>query len=435
MKRAIEIVTDLARYAVGILFIFSGIVKANDPLGFSYKLEEYFVEFPELGPLHHFEGLFAFLHDWALPQAIFIVILEVVLGVAILVRWRTKLTSILLLLLIVFFTILTFASAYFGIVKTCGCFGDAIPLTAWESFYKDVILSVLIIIIFWRRKKISLRETNVHDYVLTGVGLFVLGKLCYNLEWWFPFNFTIVTFAIFYVVRLFDHIRAGFYTTTLATLGMMWFTFYCYSYLPMKDFRAYATGKSISEGMIGIPDELKYIYQLKHKETGEVSEFEKFPENYQETYDYVDFRTEVLKKGVEAKILDFQIADEFGADLTEQILQDSGFTFLLISYNLETATTQVMPRINELSEQIQKGGHRFVCLNASFPETVEAFQKEHSTNFPFLYVDQTVLKTIIRSNPGLMLIQNGAVLDKWHHNDIPDFDDLDRAYLSGEAIE
>ena len=142
-----------------------------------------------------------------------------------------------------------------------------------------------------------------------------------------------------------------------------------------------------------------------------------------------------MKKGVDAKILDFQIADEFGADLTEQILQDSGFTFLLISYNLETATTQVIPRFNELSKNVQQGGHRFVCLNASFPETVEAFQNEHDANFPFLYVDQTVLKTIIRSNPGLMLIQNGAVLDKWHHNDIPDFDDLDRAYLSGEAIE
>lgn len=435
MKRAIEIVTDLARYAVGILFIFSGIVKANDPLGFSYKLEEYFVEFPELGPLHALSPMFEFLHDWALPQAIFIVILEVVLGVAILVRWRTKLTTILLLLLIVFFTILTFASAYFGIVKTCGCFGDAIPLTAWESFYKDVILSVLIIILFVRRKKISLKETNVHDYVLTGVGLFVLGKLCYSLDWWFPFNFTLVTFAIFYVVRLFDHIRAGFYTTTLATLGMVWFSFYCYSYLPMKDFRAYAAGKSISEGMIGIPDDLKYIYKLKHKETGVEEEFEAFPENYQETYEYLDFRTEVIKKGIEAKILDFQIADEFGADLTDEILQDSGFTFLMISYNLETATTQVLPKFNELAADVQKAGHRFVCLNASFPETVEAFRKEHFANYPFLYVDQTVLKTIIRSNPGLLLIQNGAVLDKWHHNDLPEFDNLDRAYLSGEAIE
>jgi uncharacterized membrane protein YphA (DoxX/SURF4 family) len=422
MKRAIEIVTDLARYAVGILFIFSGIVKANDPIGFSYKLEEYFIEFPEFGPLHALAPMFEFLHDWALPQAIFIVILEVILGVAILVRWRTKLTTILLLGLILFFTILTFASAYFGIVKTCGCFGD-------------VILSVLIIILFIRRKKISLRETNVHDYVLTGVGLFVLGKLCYSLGWWFPFNFTLVTFAIFYVVRLFDHIRAGFYTTTLATLGMIWFSFYCYSYLPMKDFRAYAVGKSISEGMIEVPDELKYIYKLKNKETGVEEEFDAFPENYQETYEYLDFRTEVIKKGIEPKVLDFEIRDEFGSDLTEEILQDSGFTFLMVSYNLETATTQVLPRFNELAADVQKAGHRFVCLNASYPETVEVFRQEQFANYPFLYVDQTVLKTIIRSNPGLLLIQNGAVLDKWHHNDSPAFDDLDRAYLSGEAIE
>jgi len=429
MKKLLDIVTDIARYAVGILFIFSGIVKANDPLGFAYKLEEYFIEFPELGPLHSLAPMFEFLHGLALPQAIFIVILEVVLGVAILVRWRTKLTSILMLLLIVFFTILTFASAYFGIVKTCGCFGDAIPLTAWQSFYKDIVLSILIGIIFIRRKKISLTDTNMNDYVLTGVGLLGLGKLCLGLEWWFPFWFTLSMFTIFYIIRLFNHITAGFYATTLATLGMAWFSFYCYSYLPMKDFRAYASGKSISEGMIGVPDDLKYIYILKHKETGEESEFDAFPENYQDTYEYLDFRTEMINPGVEAKILDFQITDEFHSDLTEKVLQDSGFTFLMISYNLDIITTLVLPRFNELSEKVQKGGHKFICLNASFPETVAEFQKTHNTNYPFLYVDQTVLKTIIRSNPGLLLIRNGEVLDKWHHNDIPDYDDLERAYL------
>jgi len=107
----------------------------------------------------------------------------------------------------------------------------------------------------------------------------------------------------------------------------------------------------------------------------------------------------------------------------------------MVSYNLETTTTQVLPKFNELAADVQKAGHRFVCLNASFPETVEVFRKEQFANYPFLYVDQTVLKTIIRSNPGLLLIQNGAILDKWHHNDLPAFDNLDRAYLSGEAIE
>lgn len=433
MKKALEILADLSRYAVGILFIFSGIVKANDPLGFSYKLEEYFMEFPELGFLHHFEGMFMFLHDWALPQAIFIVILEVVLGVAILVRWRVKLTSILLLILIVFFTILTFASAYFGIVKTCGCFGDAIPLTPWESFIKDIILSVLILIIFWRRKSISLRETNVHDFVLTVIGLFILGKLCVSLEWWFPFWFTAGSFGIFYIIRLFDHIRAGLYATTLATLGMVWFTFYCYSYLPVKDFRAYADGKSIKEGMIGVPDELKYIYILKHKETGEESEFEKFPENYQETYDYLDFRTEVIKPGVEAKITDFLVEDEFGMDFTEEILNDEGYSFMLVSYNLETSTTQVLPRISELAEGLQKAGHRFVCVTASYPESVAEFKNKHSLNYPFMFADQTVLKTIIRSNPGLLMMKNGEVLAKWHYNDIPEFSELEEDYFQSTS--
>ena len=150
-----KLITDIARYFVGVLFIFSGIVKANDPIGFSYKLEEYFVEFAKLGEhIGLLENFFNFCHGYALPQAIFIVVLEVVLGVAILVRFRVRFTAFMLLMLIAFFTVLTFASAHFGIVKTCGCFGDAIPLTAWESFYKDVVLSVLILIIFVRQKAI-----------------------------------------------------------------------------------------------------------------------------------------------------------------------------------------------------------------------------------------------------------------------------------------
>lgn len=438
MKKALEILADLSRYAVGILFIFSGIVKANDPLGFSYKLEEYFSEFPELGFLHNFEGMFMFLHDWALPQAIFIVILEVVLGVAILVRWRVKLTSILLLILIVFFTILTFASAYFGIVKTCGCFGDAIPLTPWESFIKDVVLSVLILIIFWRRKQISLRETNVHDFVLTIIGLFILGKLCKGLEWWFPFWFTAGSFGIFYIIRLFDHIRAGFYATTLATLGMVWFTFYCYSYLPVKDFRAYAEGKSITEGMkdcmeLGLPcPEEAAVYVVANKYSGEKV---KMPSNEwmerRDTFDFVEATDEVviIEAGYEAKITDFLIEDEFGMDLTEEILNDESYTFMLVSYNLETSTTQVLPKISELASELQKAGYRFVCVTASYPESAAEFKKKHSLSYPFLYADQIVLKTIIRSNPGLLMMQNGAVMGKWHHNDIPEMADLKEAYL------
>lgn len=426
-----KLITDIARYFVGVLFIFSGIVKANDPLGFSYKLEEYFEEFAKLGEFVGFlEPFFHFCHDYALPQAIFIVILEVILGVAILVRFRTRLTALLLLLLILFFTALTFASAYFGIVKTCGCFGDAIPLTAWESFYKDVILSVFIFIIFIRQKQISISETGINDFVLAGIGSLVMLKLSYDLEWFFPFWFTAITFTVFFLVRLVDHIKAPWITTVLATMAMSFFTFYTYSYLPVKDFRAYAQGKSISDQMEGVPDKLKYYYILRDKETGEEQEFEKFPENYQEKYEYVDSRTEVIEKGVEPKIMDFSISTAEGDDLTEDYLQSENFTFLLVSYDLSLAVLQPQQRINELAKALIDKGYRFTGLTASLPQQAQEFVVANNSPFNYLYCDQIVLKTIIRSNPGLMLIKDGKVYGKWHYNDLPELQVLELEYLN-----
>jgi len=426
-----KLITDIARYFVGVLFIFSGIVKANDPLGFSYKLEEYFEEFAKLGEYIGFlEPFFHFCHEYALPQAIFIVVLEVILGVAILVRFKTRLTALLLLLLIVFFTALTFASAYFGIVKTCGCFGDAIPLTAWESFYKDVILSVFIFIIFVRQKQISISETGMNDFVLAGIGSLVMLKLSYDLEWFFPFWFTAVTFTVFFLVRLVDHIKAPFITTMLATVAMSFFTFYTYSYLPVKDFRAYAPGKSIADQMEGVPDKLKYFYILKDKETGKEQEFEKFPENYQETYEYVDSRTEVLEKGVEPKIMDFSVMTAEGEDLTEDFLMSENFTFLIVSKDLTKAVEQPQQRINDLAKALQEKGYRFVGLTASTPDIAIDFALRNGNPFTYLFCDQIVLKTIIRSNPGLMLIKDGNVYGKWHYNDIPELQVLELEYLS-----
>ena len=426
-----KLITDIARYFVGVLFIFSGIVKANDPLGFSYKLEEYFEEFAKLGEYVGFlEPFFHFCHDYALPQAVFIVILEVVLGVAILVRFRTRLTAWLLLLLILFFTVLTFASAYFGIVKTCGCFGDAIPLTAWESFYKDVILSVLIFIIFIRQKQISISETSTNDFVLAVIGSLVMLKLSYDLEWFFAFWFTAITFAVFFLVRLVDHIKAPWITTGLATVAMSFFTFYTYSYLPVKDFRAYAPGKSISEQMQGVPDKLKYYYILRDKTTGEEKEFEKFPENYQEKYEYVDSRTEIIEKGVEPKILDFSIMTAEGEDLTEDFLQSENFTFFVISNDLTKAVEQPQQRINDLVRNLQERGYRIVGLTASTPDIAIDFAQRNDNPFNYLFCDQIVLKTIIRSNPGLMLIKNGQVYGKWHYNDLPELQVLELEYLN-----
>lgn len=430
MEKVTRAITDVARYAVGILFIFSGIIKANDPLGFSYKLEEYFEEIPKISShLSFSEPLFHFLHAWALPQAIFLVILEVVLGIAVIVRYRVQFTAFLLLLLIVFFTFLTFASWHFEIVRSCGCFGDAIPLTPFESFMKDVVLLVLIGIIFWQRNKIAVSETNLNDYVLVAVGLAVLLWLCSQLEWLFPFTFTAISIGAFLLIRLFDHIKAPALSTTLATAGMGLFTFYTYTYLPVRDFRAYAPGKSIREQMQGIPDKLKYFYRLKDKKTGEIKEFEKFPANYQEQFDFVESRTEVIEKGVEPKIMDFAINHRDGYEVTDDILQDEGYSFLLVSYNLALTYEGVQEKINSLASEIQKDGHRFICLTSSSHEMADEFAKRNKSTFEYYFADEVTLKTIIRSNPGLVLIKNGVVVQQWSHSDLPDMATLKAEYL------
>jgi hypothetical protein len=280
-----------------------------------------------------------------------------------------------------------------------------------------------------RQKAISLSETDINDFVLAAIGLGVMFMLSKGLDWYFPFNFLLATFALFFGIRLVEHIKAPMYVTALSFLAMGFFSFYTYSYLPVKDFMAYAEGKSISEQMQGIPDKLKYFYILKNKTTGQNEEFEKFPENYQETYEYVDSRTEVTEKGVEAKILDFAILTADGEDLTEDFLGSDTYTFFAISYDLDLSLLQVQPRLNELATAVQAEGHRFVGLTATVPDKALEFTQANNSTYNFLFCDQIVLKTIVRSNPGLLLIKNGIIVGKWHANDLPSLEQLRADYL------
>src|SRR5690554_7106809 len=205
-----KVLTQFCRFFVGILFIFSGLIKLNDPVGFSFKLDEYFSETVFNMP---------FLQDYTLSLALIIVTAEVLLGVMLLLGYMRKLTLWLLLLMIVFFTFLTFYSAYFNKVTDCGCFGDAIPLTPWESFWKDVILLVLIIILFVGRRYIRpIFTTNVRSMVV------------------------LVTF--------------------LLCLGL---GYYVLQHLPIIDFRAYKIGTNIAEGMRVPEDAPKAVYEYKWK--------------------------------------------------------------------------------------------------------------------------------------------------------------------------
>ncbi|GAB4261347.1 MAG: DoxX family protein [Vicingaceae bacterium] len=374
-----KLLTYISRLIVGPLFIFSGIIKANDPLGFSYKLEEYFVEF----------GMdWEWLLSMGVFLATFICVLEVILGVAIIIGYKIKQVSILSLLMMLFFTVLTGASAIYDLVRTCGCFGDAIPLTPEQSFVKDLILDVLVFIIFWQRKNI---QPIFSSKISTGIML----------------------------------------ATILASI---YFPVYCLNNLPVWDFRPYKVGKNIPEQMElpegAKPDVYENIFYYKNKQTGKVEEFNE--SNYpwdDENYEFVDRETKLIQKGDEAPIHDFNIVGPDGNDYTEDILNDPDYIFVVVAYNLNKTDVAAYKKINNFAEQVYADGKSIIGLSASLPEVVEQFKNDNQVMIDFYTTDEVTLKTIIRSNPGILLLKQGTIVAKWHYNKLSDYKDVKNNYL------
>lgn len=348
-------IVQISRFIVGIIFIISGFVKAVDPIGFGYKLEEYFA--PDVFNI-------GFLHDLALPQATFFSIFEIILGVFLLLGIFRKFTTWSLLILIIFFTFLTFYSAYFNKVTDCGCFGDAMKLTPWQSFWKDIFLLILIIIIFFGQK---------------------------------------------YIKPFISNMKVNYGISVVALLICVWIAFTGIKYLPIIDFRAYAIGKNLPEGMQGIPDEVEYTYILKDKKTGEEKEFKEFPENYEVDYEYLDSKTNILKKGVEAPVKDF-VLDCDGEDKTEFYLNEPKVVLFIAPF-AEKVSAEETIHLNKLYKELTSQNVEVAALSNADLENVE---------FPYCLVDQIALKTIIRNNPGIIVLEEGTVVGKFHDNPLPD---------------
>ncbi|MEN8817645.1 MAG: BT_3928 family protein [Nonlabens sp.] len=349
------------RWFVGILFIFSGLIKLNDPLGFSYKLDEYFSA-AVLG--------LEFLQPLALPMAIFLVIFEVILGIMLLIGFQKKFTIWSLLLMIGFFTFLTFYSAYFDKVTDCGCFGDAIPLVPWESFIKDVILLVMILILFFNMDKWNSAFAKAKSSIIILVT-------------------TIICFIIAYYVLM---------------------------HLPIIDFRAYKIGTDIEEAMKEDPNQKEvYGYDWYYTVNGveEIVTTDGLPPEGRPNYDKVE--TRVIQEAALPKIHDFSI-ERNGEDFTQEILDEDKVAFVMI-YDMTKAEDEGMTKLASFIERAQKSGFEVIGLSANSEDQLEPLLKINNISIPFYTTDGTQLKTAVRSTPSVMTIENGVITGKSHWND------------------
>ncbi|MDT3403421.1 BT_3928 family protein [Mucilaginibacter terrae] len=371
------------RILVALLFIFSGLIKANDPLGFSYKLEEYFEVFQV-----------TFLNDLALSMSIILCSLEMILGFALLIGTRVNAIVWGLLLLIIFFGFLTFYSAFFKVVQTCGCFGDAIPLTPWESFGKDMALLALVLVLFFNRDKITPLVSHAAE-----------------MRW--------------------------LVAAVVITLGVGMYT---YNFLPVIDFLPYKVGNNIPNEMRtppgAVPDEFELTYSLKNKKTGEsksISDKEYLKSGIWKDASWQiegDPERRLVKKGFEPKIRDLGIQDSQGNDYTQELLSNPFYNLIVVAYDLKHTNADALDRLNALAINLtQNYNIRTVLLTSASPADAVAFSKQHHLAFEIFHADGVPLKTMVRANPGIMLLKNGTVMNKWHHHTMPDYDGLVKKYL------
>ena len=378
-----RLVKNLCRIIVGIVFIYSGFVKGIDPLGSDYKFTDYFNAFG-MGWMNATTLFFSF----ALSLA------EFLIGTALLFNLWISRMAWGSLLFMAFFTPLTLVLALTNPVSDCGCFGDAMILTNWQTFWKNIILFLLAIMIFVYRKEYK-------------SSLPLMGQ----------FSFL-----------------------ALAGAGMLCLSIYCYRHLPVLDFRPYAVGKNITEGMRlpegAEPDQYEVTLKYKNKQTGEVRSFTEENYPWQDTlnWEYESSSERLVKKGYITPIHDLVIEHPTLGNITEEILEDDNHTILAVAYNLNQSDTQYQPAINRLAEYAREKGIRFYGLTSSTERDIEAYKKRNHVPYEFCTADEIQLKTMIRSNPGVIILREGTILDKWAGKDVPEVKELQDTNLTAYCV-
>ena len=356
---------------LGATFVFSGFVKAVDPLGTYYKIQDYLTAF----------GMQQLLPDIVpLLMSVLLAVLEFAVGMHLLLGIKRRLTTRLALLIMLMMTPLTFYLALTNPISDCGCFGDALVLTNWQTFGKNVVLLTCAIVVF-------ITPWNMVRF------------LTKKVEW------TLSNYSVVFALVL-----AG----------------YCLATLPIIDFRPYKIGNNIREGM-EIPEGAKptvFDTRFIMEKDGVKQAFtvDNYPDS---TWTFVSAETVVVEKGYEPPIHDFVMESlETGEDITDEMLDDPGYTFLLVMHRTEEADEGYIDLINELYEYCQENGYKFYALSSSSSEAIELWRDRTGAEYPFCIMDDITLKTMVRSNPGLMLIKEGVVLNKWADSQMPDEYDL-----------
>ena len=377
MKRAKTVALYVARTVVGLTFILSGLVKAIDPLGTQYKIQDYLAAIP---PSLSLPDMLTLLVSVSLSMV------EFTLGAFMLTAISRRLTARLTLLFMMVMTAVTVWIYIADPVKDCGCFGDALTLTNLETLLKNIVLLALAALVAWRPTHIG-RLMSRSNQMLLGQMLMV---------------------------------------TPVAL------SFWCLYDLPLIDFRPYHIGADIKAGM-EIPEGAEqpvFDTTFIMEKDGERREFtlDNYPDS---TWTFVDSKTVTVKEGYVPPIHDFSITAADGDDITDMVLGREGYTFLLISPDLDKADDQNFGDIDQIYEFCQDNSIPFYCLTASTEKSQQHWQNITGAEYPFCMTDATTLKTMIRSNPGLMLLEKGVVRGKWSHNRLPETTELETMLKAG----
>ena len=366
-----KVIVNIARTLLAVTFILSGFVKAVDPLGTQYKINDYLAAW----------GLRDIVPDiMTLGTSVLLCVTEFLIGICLLFAIHRRLVSKLTLVLMTVMTLITLWLAITNPISDCGCFGDAIVLTNWQTFWKNVILLAATVVI-WKWPTDMVRMISISNQ-------------------WIVFNYS----ALF----------------ILGTAGWSLWN------LPVFDFRPYHIGANIQEGMT-IPEgapQPQFETTFIMEKNGQRQEFttENYPDS---TWTFIDSKTVQTAEGYVPPIHDFSILSDEGEDITEEVLSNKGYTFLLISPHLENANDSEFGKINQISEYSKQQGYPFYCLTASTQRAISRWQDMTGAEYPFCATDEITLKTVIRSNPGLVLLHEGTVVGKWSHNSLPVIDDED----------